>query len=65
MDDIEVCHERTDVISVLDAAVGGVAVVHAATLADLLVLLLLTCLNDKLYVDDLCLADLPILYAVQ
>ncbi len=65
LDNIEICHKRTDVVSVLDTAVGGVAIVHAATLADLLVILLLTRLNDKLDVYDLCLADFPVPHAVK
>ena len=34
-----VTDKRTDVVTVLDAAVGCVAVVHATTLADLLIIL--------------------------
>ena len=58
--DIEVSHERTDVVAVLDTVVGGIAVVHAAALADLLVILVLTGLDDKLEVYDLSRADLPV-----
>ena len=65
LDDVEVCHQRTEVVAVLDAAVGGAAVVHAAALTDLLAVLLLGRLDDQLDVDDLCLADLPVWYAFQ
>ena len=45
--------------AVLDAAVWCIAVVHTAALADLLVILVLTGLDDKLDVYDLCRANLP------
>lgn len=57
--------KRTDVVTVLDAAVGGIAVVHATTLADLLVILFLGSLHDKLNVYDLRLADFSVLNAIQ
>ena len=58
--DIQIADKRTDVVTVLDAAVGCVAVVHAAALAHLLVILLLSCLYDKLDVYNLCLTDFPV-----
>lgn len=51
--------------SLFNAAVGSVAVVHTATLADFLVILLFTSLDDKLDVYDLCLAGFPVADAIQ
>ena len=65
LDDVKVCHQRTEVVSVLDAAVGSVAVVHAAALSDLLAILLLSRLDDQFDVDDLRLADFPVWHAFQ
>ena len=62
---VQITDKRTDVVIVLDAAVGCVAVVHATTLADLLVILFLGSLYDKLDVYDLCLTDFPVLNAIQ
>ena len=63
--DIEIAHKCAEGLAVPDAAVGGVAVVHAAALADLLVVLVLTGLHDKPDVHDLCLAYLPVPDAIQ
>ena len=52
-------------LTVFDAAVGCVAVVHAATLADLLIILLLGSLYDKLDVYNLCLTDYSVRNAIQ
>ena len=65
MYNIQIADKRTDVVTVLDAAVGSVAVVHAATLEYLLVILFLGCLYDKLDVYNFRLADFPVLNAIQ
>ena len=62
---VQIADKRTDVVTVLDAAVGSIAVVHATTLADLLVILFLGSLHDKLNVYDLRLADFSVLNAIQ
>ena len=56
---VQIADKRTNVVTVFDAAVGSVAVVHAATLADLLIILLLGSLYDKLDVYNLRLTDFP------
>ena len=52
-------------VRTLLAAVWSLAVVHSPALADLLVVLLLAGLHDKLDVYDLCLADFPIPHVIQ
>ena len=51
---IEVCHQCTEVVTILDTTVGSFAVVYATAFTDLLVILFLTGLYDHLDINNLC-----------
>ena len=52
---IEVCHQCTEVATILDTTVGSFAVVYATAFTDLLVILFLTGLYDHLDINNLCI----------
>ena len=57
--------KRPEVVAIFDTAIGSIAVVHTATLAHLLVILLLGRLHDELDVHNLGLADFPVFYILK
>ena len=62
---IKVCHQCTEVVTILDTTVGSFAVVYATAFTDLLVILFLAGLYDHLDINNLCLTDLLAWYINQ
>ena len=62
---IKVCHQCTEVVTILDTTVGSFAVIYATAFTDLLVLLFLAGLSDHLAINTLRLTDLPAWYINQ
>ena len=62
---IKVCHQCTEVVTILDTAVGSFAVVYTTAFTDLLVILFLAGLYDHPDINNLCLTDLLAWYINQ
>ena len=60
-----VCHQCTEVVTILDTAVGSFAVVYTTAFTDLFVILFLAGLYDHLDINNLCLTDLLAWYLNQ